>query len=257
MMTDFQALYDEKEEYVARRDQDSCFAKRVAIEVNHYKIPLLTQVLPQPRNFQSIAEIGCGTGEIIAGILPDCDARRVGFDISPLNIEAASKRFPQVEFSAEPFEDFGERFDLMILSDVIEHVPDDVGFLRSAAAISDSLVINLPLEKCWKYRSREYGPDDSSGHLRSYSVSDGLDLIQAAGLEVIDWTQRWPLEEPQEQLRQELNVEETGHRFSGSFLARQAKKIGFMVFTGIKPIGRKIFPSNLFASVRHPTRHAK
>ena len=251
--TNFEKLYDEKAEYVARRDENSWCARRVALEVNHYKIPYLEQVMPAGANFESIAEIGCGTGEIIADIFPDRPLRRVGFDISPENIRAARDRFTSVTFRSNDITECEESFDVVILSDVLEHVPDDVNFLASAAELADIVLVNLPLEKCWIYRNRQYGPDDSSGHLRNYSLADGFDLLDRAGLRLMDWEQTWPLEEEQEKARQRLNVEEFGHRFSGSPILRVLKAGAFVFCTRCKPIGRRAFPSNLFASAQKKT----
>lgn len=250
-MTDFRLLYDQKPEYVERRRVDSLPAKRVALEAIEYKLPNLTDILPSKLEIDSVAEIGCGTGEIIANFRSHCELHRVGFDISPLNIATAKERFPHVTFTDQNFALWEDNFDVVILSDVIEHVPDDVEFLSAAAKLGKYVLVNLPLEDCWIYRSRQYGPDDPSGHLKKYSLSDGFQLFKDARLEVLSWRQKWPLEEPQERMRQQLNMELTGHRFSGSFVARQGKRFVYTTSTLIKPMGRRLFPSNLFALLSH------
>lgn len=47
---------------------------------------------------------------------------------------------------------------MVIVSDVIEHVPDDAGFLRSAAGLGQIVLVNLPLEDNWLNDRRNYGP---------------------------------------------------------------------------------------------------
>jgi 2-polyprenyl-3-methyl-5-hydroxy-6-metoxy-1,4-benzoquinol methylase len=39
-----------------------------------------------------------------------------------------------------------ETFDVMLLLDVLEHVPDPVGFLKSVRHKAPTAIINLPLE---------------------------------------------------------------------------------------------------------------
>ena len=103
MMVDFRSLYDSKEEYVLRRLEGSYNARRLELEVQHFKIPNLLKVLPKEFSYTSIAEIGCGTGEIIGAFPGENVNRRVGFDVSPLNITCARQRFRNVEFQQLDF----------------------------------------------------------------------------------------------------------------------------------------------------------
>ncbi|MBN1992353.1 MAG: class I SAM-dependent methyltransferase [Anaerolineae bacterium] len=247
-MTDFATLYDELEEYVRRRDPASYNAQRIALEVAHYKIPNLLAVLPQNFSYRSIAEIGCATGEII-GAFPGTDVeRRVGFDISPNNVQIAQQRFPEVTFIAGDFQRSTEKFDLVILSDILEHVPNDVEFLRAAAGLSQVVLVNLPLEKCLLFALRKYGPEDSSGHLRNYSLADGLKLFEAAGLTIINYQQKWSFESEYELYRQELNKRVWGTRFSGNILKRTVKTILYQLFSSSRWFRRITLSSNLFAA---------
>ena len=166
---DFSALYDEHPEYVARRGAGSLAQAQVDLEVRLFKLPGLMAVLPRARPLRSALEIGCATGELIAAVPVEPGGRRVGLDISPANVAAARARFPEVEFRAGDFREAGlGGFDAVIMSDVLEHVPDDVGFLRDAARLGELVLVNLPLEDNWLNDRRAYGPDDASGHLRRY-----------------------------------------------------------------------------------------
>jgi 2-polyprenyl-3-methyl-5-hydroxy-6-metoxy-1,4-benzoquinol methylase len=82
-----------------------------------------------------IADVGCGTG----GMLPVLarHGRVTGVDDAPLAREyCARSGFPDVQTPAE-WQSAGGAFDLVTAFDVIEHVEDDVAFLRS---VSDRLV---------------------------------------------------------------------------------------------------------------------
>ncbi|MBT8196590.1 MAG: glycosyltransferase [Bacteroidia bacterium] len=71
----------------------------------------------------SVLEIGCGTGELINDI---AGKRKVGIDYSAKMIEEGKKKYPDLELRIMPAEDIqlDEKFDLIILSNIIGYVED-------------------------------------------------------------------------------------------------------------------------------------
>ncbi|MCX6351699.1 MAG: bifunctional class I SAM-dependent methyltransferase/glycosyltransferase family 2 protein [Bacteroidetes bacterium] len=71
----------------------------------------------------SVLEVGCGTGELLAEIKAK---RKVGIDFSPSMITQAKEQFPSLEFQVMAAEDIklNEKFDLIIISNLINHVGD-------------------------------------------------------------------------------------------------------------------------------------
>lgn len=194
---DFGALYDAHPEYVARRLAGSFEQAQIDIEVMLFKMPQLLTVWPEARAARSTLEIGCATGELLAAMPIAEGGRKVGIDISASNVAVAAERHPGIEFRCCDFRtQASETFDIVILSDVLEHVPDDREFLRDAAALADVVLLNLPLEDNWLNSGRRYGPDDVSGHLRRYCLADGFALVAAAGLEVLGQNRAWVHESP-------------------------------------------------------------
>ena len=88
------------------------------------------------------------------------------------------------DFSREiPFAD--EEFDAVIVSDVLEHVFDDLGALRNCRrvlAADGKLVLNVP-----------YGDDIGDHHVRVYTRATLRRLLAAAGFEVTTEVERGPL----------------------------------------------------------------
>jgi SAM-dependent methyltransferase len=248
---DFSALYDEHPEYVARRASGSFEQAQIDIEVRLFKLPQLMRLLPPGRTLSSVLEIGCATGELVNAVPVQRGGRKLGMDISAANVAAAQARFPLVEFRCADFRECGhEHFDTVIMSDVLEHVPDDVAFLRDAAALGDTVLVNLPIEDNWLNRNRAYGAGDVSGHLRRYSLADGLALFERAGLEVTAFTQVWVHETPTEAARRALRRERLGAAYSGGWPQRVVKHAVFSAATAVPAIGRRLFASNLFAAAR-------
>ncbi|MGE0269145.1 MAG: glycosyltransferase [Candidatus Omnitrophota bacterium] len=88
----------------------------------------ISQMIPKG---SSVLEFGCGTGEILAYMEP---SRGVGVDLSEEMLKVARKKFPQYEFIHSPVEDFNldEKFDYIIMVDIVDHVYDVMDVFRSA-----------------------------------------------------------------------------------------------------------------------------
>jgi SAM-dependent methyltransferase len=241
-------LYDAHPDYIARRIPGSFEREQIDLEVRDFKLPNLLELLGPGVPPDSLLEIGCATGELIAAF-PVCKGgRKVGIDISEENIRAARERFPTVTFAHGDFTQYGVRdFACVILSDVLEHVEDDTGFLRAAASMGCKTLVNLPLEDNWLNRYRTYGPTDSSGHLRNYSLDEGLRLFSRAGLSVVNYRRVWIHETLTELNRRELRRRHFGQAFSGGLTIRLLKRAVVSVCSASQPLGRRLFASNLFA----------
>ncbi len=70
-----------------------------------------------------VLELGSGTGDLLATLRP---SRGVRIDISPGMIEIAKKKYPKMEWRIRDAEDldFGERFDYVVLSDLLGFLED-------------------------------------------------------------------------------------------------------------------------------------
>lgn len=95
---------------------------------------------------QTVLEVGCGTGDILAGLTA---RRRVGIDISPEMIGIAKKKYPSIEWHAGTTgqcEGLQGPFDVVFLSDVIEHLEDVNGTFRDLRTFchpSTTVLINM------------------------------------------------------------------------------------------------------------------
>jgi SAM-dependent methyltransferase len=94
----------------------------------------------------SVLEIGCGSGELLAGIRA---RRRVGVDLSPVQVAAARERIPGAEFHAQAGESLalGETFDVVIVSETLNLAADAQDVLSRIHGVSrpdTRLILNFP-----------------------------------------------------------------------------------------------------------------
>jgi SAM-dependent methyltransferase len=130
---------------------------------------IVGQVLP-PSPTTTIIDVGCGTGANLAALAEEY--RCVGIDTSADAIRLAKQRFPQTQFiQGRAPHDLGRTVDearLVLMTDVLEHVPDDFSlFSAVAAAVQPGtfLLITVPADlRLWT------GHDESFGHYRRYDA---------------------------------------------------------------------------------------
>lgn len=90
---------------------------------SYYYNTIKTYVQRNVRPGKKVIEIGCATGEILECTKPSIG---VGIDISPQMVRVAREKYPQYTFVNSAIEDYqsGEKFDYVLLIDVIHHVYD-------------------------------------------------------------------------------------------------------------------------------------
>ena len=88
---------------------------------------LVKQIIPPS---SKVLEIGCATGEILAATKPSLG---IGIDLSPKIVKIAKEKFSQYTFFCSSIEDFkyNEKFDYIIMIDLIDHVYDIIEVFES------------------------------------------------------------------------------------------------------------------------------
>lgn len=137
-----------------------------------------------------IADIGCGIGygSYYMACATDCSSV-VGIDIAEEAIQYAQScyKHPNVDFvtrniTEDAVDDLG-KFDIITAFEVVEHVQDSNIFLKAITSLlnEDGIVaFTTPNEEVIPFNKEAF-----RFHVRHYTQSDIIDLIEAAGLELI------------------------------------------------------------------------
>jgi SAM-dependent methyltransferase len=164
--------------------QDSPWkARQIAGVINRHSL--------RPR---SVAELGCGAGAILGalskqGVLES--ARFFGYDISPKAIELARRtNDSRITFLCQDLlsPENAERFDLLLVVDVVEHVPDYLGFLARCRPKAEHKIFHIPLDLHVSalLRNSFMAGRYSVGHLHYFTADSAIATLKDSGYEILE-----------------------------------------------------------------------
>lgn len=132
-----------------------------------------------PQGFGSILDVGCGDGLFFPELRRFGDPRGVETDADLVSEESRSRIW--IGAFDDTF-DPAERYGLILMLDVVEHLDDDVAALRQAARLlvpGGLLVITVPA-----FRLLWTAHDDFNHHRTRYRRDGLVGAVEGAGLEV-------------------------------------------------------------------------
>ena len=150
---------------------------------------------------ERVLDVGCGIGTLAHDIADKSKAIVTGIDINQKNIDVAKSRFHHKNATfilGDALEKrFEEKFDVVVLSNVLEHIEDRVGFLKGliGAVRPDRILLRVPLfERDWRVPlKKELGLDYrlDSTHFTEYTHAEFVTEIEYAGLKFSHYESRW------------------------------------------------------------------
>jgi SAM-dependent methyltransferase len=160
------------------------------VEDSPWKAQQVLRMLQQHNiNPRTVAEVGCGAGEILRQLSLQLPATTFsGFDISTDAIALAQTRenerthFFNMDLRTSPV-----TFDVLLVMDVVEHIEDCFGFLRSIREKAEYKIIHIPLDMSvsfwsgtvsWTY-ARVLGTS-------TISANTALALLEDTGYQILD-----------------------------------------------------------------------
>ena len=155
---------------------------------------------------ESVIDIGCGNGYVALNVASGHPQSKIlGIDHNPVNIEAARKKNTLSNLSfilGDFYRDLPrEKFDKIILSNVLEHIDKRPEFLKEVIGSTGAreILIRVPLfDRDWKVPlKKELGIESrlDNTHFIEYTQEVFLDEMREAGLKIkhmeIRWSEIW------------------------------------------------------------------
>ena len=137
----------------------------------------------------SVLEVGCGSGELLRSIRA---RRRVGIDVSPVQIKAARAALPDAEFHVQSGEllELDETFDVIVVSDTLNLAADVQRLferLRTVSHADTRLLVNFQ-NTLWRPLlsvARGLGLKAAQPQNSWLASSDVLNLLRLGGWETV------------------------------------------------------------------------
>lgn len=144
-------------------------------------------------SFDTICEVGCGTGDVILNLERAFDfSRGFGYEVSPHAYQRAkSKETTRTKFFLENVFDASDApFDVLLAIDVIEHVEDYVSFTKQLRPLAKFKIFHIPLDLSVQSLFRRepiLRLRESVGHLHYFFKDSALATLRDCGYNVIDY----------------------------------------------------------------------
>jgi SAM-dependent methyltransferase len=136
------------------------------------------------RSAAQVGEVGCGNGLVLSHLAKAYQKAADGFELNLHSLHLCPK-LPGNLYIYDIFQrhpNFVDRYDVLLLMDVLEHIENEVEFLQAVQAHLKPggwLIIGVPM------RPHLYSSyDRAAGHVRRYSVQNLRSVVAQAGFKV-------------------------------------------------------------------------
>jgi|WetSurMetagenome_2_1015567.scaffolds.fasta_scaffold00106_14 SAM-dependent methyltransferase len=166
------------------------------------KVDTILQGMPELRDLdiKSAVDFGCGYGKALHDFYNKLKLEKAyGFDVSENGVDYARRNYASSELQYHKLSGFdnyqnaqfiksvvGSGVDVVLLIDLLEHIPDCNSLMLSLSSITKYFIVLLPIEENMinNYFVRKIYPSTRhyNGHLREFNVNSVYYFIRKLGL---------------------------------------------------------------------------
>lgn len=149
-------------------------------------LDLISRMSGEP---ESICEVGCGSGGVLAELRKKLSKTRLtGFDIADASSFWKNHKNLMIDFYNEDFltKDH-ENYDLILLLDVLEHIPNPWDFLEKMRFRARNYIFHIPLDLSAQSVIRESPIIEARrrvGHIHYFSKNLAIEILQECGYKI-------------------------------------------------------------------------
>jgi len=157
------------------------------------------------KKIKSIAEVGGADGYNLSQIVKEsCAIEVTNYELAKPHVEKGRAEHPEIKFVQGDFMKIdAEPVDLIMFSDVVEHVEDDEKFMEKCARCGRYGLFKIPVEDAYYIKLQIVagrrvppGPNHPSGHIRDYTYGGAIALVgkyfEVLAVEYPDYTEVTP-----------------------------------------------------------------
>ncbi len=176
------------------RNTDKIYHRQFSAEANESLALVGKHIAPNSR----VLDVGCGAGDLGEYLRSEKGCYVVGADYSSESLAVAKTKLDdvcQIDLNCEKLDAaFAERFDVIVMADILEHIYDTESVLSAAEALltpNGKVIISIPnagyvgallslYDDSWRYR--EEGILDRT-HIRFYTKQSVFELLAHSGFD--------------------------------------------------------------------------
>ncbi len=145
-------------------------------------------------DFKSVCDTGCGAGQVLVHLKQMLNKQEplsyVGYDISERSIEIChSYKHKGIEYACQDITKLDVYFDLILCLDVLEHVEDVFGLLKSLRSKGTNKVFMIPLDVTAHSVLKDFVTVsfEKYYHIHYFCLESALLLLRKCGYEICDY----------------------------------------------------------------------